>query len=224
MRKLIDTESPRIVDGGANRGQSVSKFLTEFDSPIIYAFEPRPDMSVVLRNRFDEDNIEVHEKAIGPKKDIIDFNITESSLLSSALDPSLVGEYFGEDGEIQEVIEAEQIRLDEFFETDKTLDLVKLDLEGYELDALYGAEGHLNNISIIYTEVEFIPHYKNQALFSDIDTYLRENEFQLFNIYNLVTDPSGQLRQGDAIYINRSFYDFEISERKVEISEQQNNT
>ena len=59
------------------------------------------------------------------------------------------------------------------------VDFFKLDTQGTELEILKGAREHLSagRISVIKTEVSFLPVYRNQCTFSDIDQFLKEHGF-----------------------------------------------
>jgi len=60
------------------------------------------------------------------------------------------------------------------------IDYIKMDTQGTELKILNGADRLLKSgaISVIKCEVGFIPVYKNQCLFSDVDRLLRSHDFQ----------------------------------------------
>ncbi len=68
-------------------------------------------------------------------------------------------------------------RLDEIPEID-AMDLLKIDVQGGELAVLEGADRLLKECLVIQTEVEFIPLYKEQPLFADVDAFLRARGFQ----------------------------------------------
>jgi hypothetical protein len=57
------------------------------------------------------------------------------------------------------------------------IDMIKIDVQGGELDVFRGAAGKLDDVLLIWTEVEFIPLYENQPLFAEVDQYLREKGF-----------------------------------------------
>jgi len=60
--------------------------------------------------------------------------------------------------------------------------VIKLDTQGTELDILRGGEGCLGrSIFAVEAEVEFLPFYKNQALFTDVHNYLSGLGFQLMD-------------------------------------------
>jgi len=94
----------------------------------------------------------------------------------------------------------DQVRLDSVIET---ADILKLDLQGYEKEALEGAVGLFDSLSAIVLEVEFIPYYENQSLFSDIDSFLCSHDFGLYNLFDLHHEPDGQLAFADAVYLKK---------------------
>jgi FkbM family methyltransferase len=69
-------------------------------------------------------------------------------------------------------------RLDDITEI-AGIDLLKIDVQGAELDVIRGGEQRLKDTVMIVTEVEFVEMYKGQALFGDIDTELRRQGFTL---------------------------------------------
>lgn len=72
-------------------------------------------------------------------------------------------------------------RLDDIPEVAGT-DFLKLDVQGAELLVLAGAGETLKNVGVVHTEVEFVPLYKNQPLFSDIDLCLRKHGFAFHTV------------------------------------------
>lgn len=53
------------------------------------------------------------------------------------------------------------------------VDYLKLDVQGAELDVIRGAAACLKTVTVVHTEVEFIPMYAEQPLFGDVDVALR---------------------------------------------------
>lgn len=64
----------------------------------------------------------------------------------------------------------------------KDIDFIKLDTQGSELFILQGATRTLNNVFALEIEAEFAELYQDQPLFSDIDRFVRELGFQLFDL------------------------------------------
>jgi FkbM family methyltransferase len=70
-------------------------------------------------------------------------------------------------------------------------DFLKIDVQGAELDVLKGARQRLASCLVVHTEVEFVEMYEGQALFGDIDVFLR-GEGMMF--HRLVAPFSRQLK------------------------------
>lgn len=206
IKEKIETESPFILDGGANTGSTIDLFLSQYQSPIIHAFEPIPNLVMNLFKKYAHNkSVIIHEKALGAETKIVPFNVVNNLVSSSILKPTELNRgYHGVEMDIEQTIEVKQTRLDDILED--MIDILKLDLQGYELEALKGCGQLLKNSKIITTEVEFVYLYEDQPLFSDIDVFLRKKGFNLLNLYDLYTHPDGKLTSGDAVYLNNRYF------------------
>lgn len=92
------------------------------------------------------------------------------------------------------------------------IDFLKIDVQGADLQVLEGATQQLaQNLLAIRIEVEFSPLYVDQPLFADVDIYLRQQGFTLFDLQGGYGSRSnlpirsalraGQLLWGDALYL-----------------------
>lgn len=63
---------------------------------------------------------------------------------------------------------------------------MKLDVQGAELEILRGAPTLLGGVRVVEIEVTFTPIYTGQALFGDVDAYLRRHGFELWRLNHLV--------------------------------------
>lgn len=198
----VATDSPVIVDGGASIGDSVAHFLSLFLSPTIHAFEPNPEAAAALERRFgDRPNVILNRTALGSANAEVELNILRHASSSSFLLPTdMVLRYHGAEMDVVQTLKVRQVRLDAVLDDD--VDILKLDLQGYELEALRGCGVLLGRVRAITTEVEFVPLYAEQPLFAEIDQFLRAEGFRLLNLYELWTHPDGQLTAGDAVYLN----------------------
>ena len=115
--------------------------------------------------------------------------------------------------EIKEVKQIQTVSLDTYLPTVGVdcVDFLQLDTQGTELEVLRGAKSFLcRSILGAQVEVEFSPIYKDQSLFSEIDAYMRQAGFMLFDVrrnyyrrknYPLDLNTRGQLLWGDAFYL-----------------------
>ena len=100
------------------------------------------------------------------------------------------------------------------------MDYLKIDVQGGELGVLKGAVETLKQALVVQLEVQFVPFYKDQPLFGDLDAALREAGFYLHTFMPIHTrilkplviqgDPYAGLHQAlwsDAVYVRR-FTDF----------------
>ena len=69
-------------------------------------------------------------------------------------------------------------RLDDVEEA-RGADFLKADVQGAELMVFQGAQEILRDVLVIHAEAEFVPLYKNQPLFADVDAFLRGKGFVL---------------------------------------------
>ena len=93
-------------------------------------------------------------------------------------------------------------------------DFLKLDVQGAEVDVMNGAENVLADTVVIHTEVEFVPMYKDQPLFAEVDQRLRKSgyifhkfagiagrTFQPLVVNNDVNQMLSQMLWADAVYV-----------------------
>ncbi|MFM7642287.1 MAG: FkbM family methyltransferase, partial [Cyanobium sp.] len=93
--------------------------------------------------------------------------------------------------------------------------MLKLDLQGGELEALEGARYLLSreNIAIVYTEAVFIQKYEHQPLLRDLWSHLSAHGYRLHSLHDIKTGSYGrdqnlfrntQYNQCDAVFISNA--------------------
>ncbi len=89
----------------------------------------------------------------------------------------------------------------------EAIDIMKLDVQGAELEVLRGARGPLSGVRLIELEVAFNPIYRGQPLFGEVDSFLREQGLVLWRLTHLVHYAS-QPQQGLGVTrFDRQFFD-----------------
>jgi FkbM family methyltransferase len=82
--------------------------------------------------------------------------------------------------------------------------LLKLDVQGYELEILKGAQETLRHISIVLAEVNLIDIHKGAPLLDDLVLYMRDKGFVAYDICGLARRPLDKaLWQADFIFVRR---------------------
>lgn len=115
-------------------------------------------------------------------------------------------------------VPVQTVRLDDVTEL-PAADFLKLDIQGGELDVLENATRVLSQATVLEVEAEFVPMYKHQPLFGDIQTFLRRHNFLLHKLIDVGGrtfrplqygenryEPMSQLLFADAIFV-RDFSD-----------------
>ena len=82
--------------------------------------------------------------------------------------------------------------------------LLKIDVQGFELEVLQGCEDILERFSHLYIECSFIELYEGQALAHQVIAWLEQRNFVLSDIHNLYYGKNGKAVQGDFLFTHQS--------------------
>lgn len=84
-------------------------------------------------------------------------------------------------------------------------DLLKLDVQGYELEVLKGAERSLPNMQVLLAEVNLLDIHQNVPLLADMIAWLDARDWVTYDICGLTRRPLDQtLWQADFIFVPRN--------------------
>ena len=232
MREIIDyIKNDKIVyvDIGARWG--IAEPWISFDDFLtVIAFEPDSVECEKLNARAQEGQKQIRYFPIGlsDKRGEATLYLTKSPGCSSMLKPNkklLIDFPHVERFEIEKEIKLHTETLDSFLDKNsiENIDFVKIDTQGTELNILQGSEKALSgDVLAIEVEVEFSQLYEGQPLFAEVDNYLRNKGFSLFDLnrhrwkrknvpHNMPC--RGQLVFGDALYLKT---DLEENIRRLE--------
>ena len=175
-----------ILDIGA-RDLTESIFLSEnYPNAKVISFECNPQTLPICREKSKNyPNVELIDKAVNEYDGTCKFypiNPSKTKTTWEDGNPGASSLFIANDNYpfekyVQDEIEVDCVRIDTIVKErniDK-VDIIWMDLQGAELIALKSIGDILKNVSIICTETEMTPMYKNQALFKDIDFFLKEN-------------------------------------------------
>ena len=197
-----------VIDIGANRGQFALVARHSFPNAKIFSFEPLPKPVTVFRRVFARDDATVlHVAAIGPQPEQSTMHVSARDDSSSLLPiSSLQEEIFPGTSEVK-TIEVQVGPLDSFVdEVDIAVPaMLKLDVQGFELDALKGCESLLSKFEWVYCECSFVELYSGQKLAADVIDWLSNRGFRVKGIYNTSYDSAGQAVQADFIFIRQAY-------------------
>jgi len=207
--KLIKSLKPTIFDVGAFDGRSIIEYRKIFSNCIVYSFEPTPSSFRKLKRKFGEDlGVHLFNLALASNAGQQVFFVNDSDLTNSLLAPSQDGISLYPQMKERERISVPTATIDLICERENVqcIDVLKIDVQGGEMEVLLGAKKALEKglIKLIFLEVEFREVYHNQPLFHDISKFLLVYGYSLFAIYNLTHSFDGRLIYGDALFVRSS--------------------
>ena len=204
MAKYLHNDRPVVFDVGANVGQSIHRFRSQFPRCIINSFEPSPTTFKILSQQASElEDVRLWNCALGSVSEQMIFLENSHSYMSSFLPLSEFGW-----GKITKETSVEVRTIDQFCHDEQIerIDILKSDTQGFELEVFKGAEGTIraNKIGLIYFEIIFSDMYKNLPSFAKVYEYLTLHDFLLVSFYEFHYQM--QLASWtDALFVHKSY-------------------
>jgi len=192
----VDTKEIKIIfELGSRDLLDAIKLLDYFEGSKLYAFECNIDCLVECNkhyNNLEEDKkkmLFLVDKAVSLENGNVTFypfdlqkynNMGASSMLKidfslrDANDPD-----YNRENPQKEII-VNGIRLDTFIDENQidNIDLICIDLQGYELNAIKSLGNYLHKVKYIITESSITSTYTNGATFKELNEYLRNYNFK----------------------------------------------
>lgn len=201
--KLI--EPATLIDIGANVGQFSVVAKTLHPGLRIHAFEPMNNAADVLERVFDGvPDVQVYRMAIGTRSSRSVMHISGRADSSSLL-PITASQEVAWPGTRE--VGREEVRVERADDILAGVDLpgpilIKIDVQGYELQVLEGLGHLLKQARYVYIEISFVELYEGQPLAHDVVARLLEDGFALKWICTLNRKADGSPFQCDALFEN----------------------
>ena len=199
VKKLIKNGSV-FVDCGANVGNYTKEILNYFPESEIHIFEPSKHNINILEDKFKlNKNIKINALGLSNKNEgSILFSDKIGSGLGSLTKRRL--DHFGIEFNMEEKIEL--IRLDQYWSksiNSNFIDLLKIDVEGHEMDVLKGLGDKIKYVRAIQFEFGGC-NIDSRSYFQDFWYFFKENNFKIFRI-----SPIGLIEIKKYSELNESF-------------------
>lgn len=194
-----------IIDIGSNKGQFILLIEKIYPNKNIYSFEPIKEMIDKQKKFFAyKNNIVFHNVALGSSNTLKEFLITtrmdSSSFLKIVSDNNKNKNY--------DIVENRNIQintLDELLINEKISHpvLIKIDVQGYELEVLRGANNLLKKTDYLLLEVSKNEMYQNQPIEKEVVEYLKNLNFDILKSNNWSKIQNTNFYQRDIIFYKK---------------------
>lgn len=223
-RHLIRDRRFLIFDIGANDGWFLDRLFLEPRDIHVIAFEPLVELQPQLQDRaMQYGHIEIEAKAVGDRASKAQLKMcAEVTGLSSLMDYEPGYRYFRADfpQEPTRTYEVEVVALDDYVQSKPALSsfdniVLKIDTQGYEWQALQGAQQLLasGRVKAILIELVTRSKYQNSATYKPVLDHLTDLGFEIFDLLPFYREigmqfqelPEGRLTEFDCLLVHGDF-------------------
>jgi FkbM family methyltransferase len=211
MKRIFQVEPQTILHVGAHHGEELVDYIASgWGSKKWIWVEAQSDLAQNLQKKFVNDRDIVLEACVwsvsGEEKV---FNNATNSQSSSLLE---FAEHSVDYPEIKKMSETRMItiRLDDLLPEQEKIDLVNLDIQGAELEAIKGLGQLASDVKWIYTEVNWKYMYADCPLIEDMDL-----ELEKLGFIRVATKKAFRASWGDALYIKSTLLPRWLKIRKI---------
>ena len=180
LREFMNSQDKVVVfDLGTNLGSFVDKIVKTFgkNNLQLHLFEPQDQLHEILLKKFSNIGI-INKFGIGKENGLYKFYINSINSQSSFLNNHNIGEIVSE-----EMVEVK--RLDNYIEENEIakIDVLKIDIEGKEHDALISMGKYLEEKIAKYIKIEM--NFNDKQNFTSVNQLLNDAGYYLIGFSNM---------------------------------------
>ena len=186
-RHLKELDIEKIIDIGAHKGEFLEKMLKIEKVNSFYAFEPQKNIFNELSEKFSKNKkVTLYNFAMDKEITIKKLKINKLSMTSTLAEINEKSLYLKiknfltfSKSNFEDEYEIQTNTVDKIFENISLQKaLLKIDVEGFEMNVIEGSQMKLKEIPFILLENQFGNHYKNNN-FKDIINILSKQNFEI---------------------------------------------
>jgi FkbM family methyltransferase len=197
-----------LVDAGAHIGDFAECALAYQPWLSVHAFEPLPEAFQTLAERFGSyPHFSANQTALGRTPGVRRFHVSRYSVASSffelgrELQVGLYGRDFSEDRAI--TVQVDTLEGYCARHSLRRVRLLKLDVQGAELEVLEGTGSMLDETDYVYTEAQFGELYRGAPRFGEICRFLHGRGFELLCMVSFGLSDAGDPLECDMLFRRR---------------------
>lgn len=195
-----------LIDIGASRGEFSAAVLDHCGIKRALLVEPQDDRIAELKRRFTGDRFAISQRALLDRAGSAELQVLNFDPCTSLL--PVTAEAVFRDKQLNVGVEKRvQVPLSTLdsllaqLQWRETIDLLKIDTQGTELQILKGAAQALETVRLLWIEVSFRSLYQGDAQFPEVHEYLGRAGFRLFSLHEGFRRADGDLLQADALFL-----------------------
>ncbi|MCC6414398.1 MAG: FkbM family methyltransferase [Opitutaceae bacterium] len=203
LQLLADRPPAVIHDIGANAGTWTCLAKSLYPSAQVAAFEPLPQFFSDFAHWTSAwpGDVTLHRVALGERSGRAEMHVTDQADASSLLPLAASGR---DEFKVNpaSTVTVEVARLDDLLAASrvKPPDLLKLDVQGFELAVLRGGEQALAAARAVICEVSTRRFYERQPLLGEVLSFLEARNFHL-HAFGANMEPGAPFAQADALFL-----------------------
>ncbi len=204
-KALQGNACPFVIDIGAARGDFAADILEHWPQASVVCIEPMPAHRAGLLARFEGGPVLVASVAAGDSEGTVLFREAASGFSSSVLPMGRHADEFPLASVEVDSYAVPVTRLDTLLAAHAMtgcIDLLKVDVQGYELPVLRGAEEALARCAAAIVEVSLCPLYEGQESLDALFVHMRDHGFRLADhAEGARSHVNGRLLQLDCLFL-----------------------
>jgi len=192
-----------IFDIGASDGRWTRSVMQIFPDATFHMFEPQVDFAQEYQQTMTDfvsrtPNAILHKSAVGCEVGTVTFNIADDPVGSTSLLPNNQSNY--------QQVEVPLTTLDSMIAQGTPVpQLVKMDIQGAEMEALRGFEKNLAGVEVLLLETWLSRGYgPNTPLIHELIEFLLPHGFYMFELGSCYRNSEGSLISQDFFFVNKN--------------------
>jgi FkbM family methyltransferase len=189
-----------IVDGGANVGDWTRLCRRVFPQAKILMVEAQPEHRQALAAlcATDPSHLRYASTLLGPRA-----NTTATMYVTEDAGAGTGSSVLPENTDVpRRAVELPMTSLDALLAAQQlTPDLIKLDVQGYEIEVLKGATTALRQAEFVLLELSFWPYNDGAPLLAESLAWMAQAGFRAFDVFDLARRRDAVLLQGDFLFV-----------------------
>jgi len=191
-----------ILDLGANKSLWSREATKAYPSAAYYLIEPQEEMVSFLQEFCKEyQGSKYFIAGAGKKNEVLELNVYDSLAGST---------FMGDENSNTHVIgkrAVDVVSIDSLIETNQipdTIELVKLDIQGFELEALKGATKLFGKTEVFILETSMFKYYTGLPIFSEVVNFMLDKDYVVYDLPGYNRRPlDGALGQLDICFVKK---------------------